>query len=348
MSGNPIHGLQVPAFQRPNNLELSEFDKDNGFPYVSAANGYCMSNELSHFFSQAMSLDPMNPRGIPNSSTGRNSSVNTSPSASTPGENGIYNAFEWTSASESNSPKSAKHYGTSHEDYGFSQFGASILPEAPPTDVFTPSLVRRPPPSQTRNQKVKYNFCVFCKNNGEDESYYLSHTLKDDNGRVTCPILYKYKCPICHATGPISHTIRYCPHNKGQASKYEEMAHITVLKQMRSSTGTRRMIPPGVIGGPLLQSVPPSRRPQADHSQSTIPLSRRPQNHQSGRPVIASNTRGPNAAHTGFTNQPCMPPAPMYGEILNQEERQRRDRDRVSASSNPGEELYNFACTFQN
>ena len=44
-----------------------------------------MSNELSHFFSQAMSLDPMNPRGIPNSSTGRNSSVNTSPSASTPG-----------------------------------------------------------------------------------------------------------------------------------------------------------------------------------------------------------------------------------------------------------------------
>lgn len=39
MSGNPLHGLQVPAFQRPNNLELSEFDKDNGFPYVPAANG---------------------------------------------------------------------------------------------------------------------------------------------------------------------------------------------------------------------------------------------------------------------------------------------------------------------
>ena len=53
-----------------------------------------------------------------------------------------------------------------------------MLPEAPPIDVFTPSLVRRPPASQTRSQKVKYNFCVFCKNNGEDESYYLSHTLK--------------------------------------------------------------------------------------------------------------------------------------------------------------------------
>ena len=60
----------------------------------------------------------------------------------------------------------------------FFRFGPSNFPEAPPSDVFTPSLVRRPPPSQTRNQKVKYNFCVFCKNNGEDESYYLSHTLK--------------------------------------------------------------------------------------------------------------------------------------------------------------------------
>ena len=42
-----------------------------------------------------------------------------------PGENAIYNAFDWTSASESNSPKSAKHYGASHEDYGFSQY---VLP----------------------------------------------------------------------------------------------------------------------------------------------------------------------------------------------------------------------------
>ena len=41
------------------------------------------------------------------------------------GENAIYNAFDWTSASESNSPKSAKHYGASHEDYGFSQY---VLP----------------------------------------------------------------------------------------------------------------------------------------------------------------------------------------------------------------------------
>ena len=89
-----------------------------------------------------------------------------------------------------------------------------MLPEAPPIDVFTPSLVRRPPASQTRSQKVKYNFCVFCKNNGEDEMYYLSHTLKNDDGLVTCPVLSAYICPICGATGPVAHTIKYCPNNK--------------------------------------------------------------------------------------------------------------------------------------
>ena len=51
----------------------------------------------------------------------------------------------------------------------------------------------RPPMSQTHSQKVKYSFCVFCKNNGEDEAFYLGHTLKDDNGRVTCPILFNYR-----------------------------------------------------------------------------------------------------------------------------------------------------------
>ena len=61
---------------------------------------------------------------------------------------------------------------------------------------------------------MKYNFCVFCKNNGEDETFYLSHTLKDELGGVTCPILSVYRCPICGATGAVAHTIKYCPMNK--------------------------------------------------------------------------------------------------------------------------------------
>ena len=89
-----------------------------------------------------------------------------------------------------------------------------------------------------------------------------------------------------------------------------------------------RTLTPGVIGGPMLHSVPPSRRPQFDDGRDSasgkahedpvhrgpprqfftpthlpngpIPLSRRPQINQGGRPIIASNCmRGPNAAHTG-------------------------------------------------
>ena len=44
--------------------------------------------------------------------------------------------------------------------------------------------------------------------------YYLSHTLKNDDGLVTCPVLSAYICPICGATGPVAHTIKYCPNNK--------------------------------------------------------------------------------------------------------------------------------------
>ena len=35
-----------------------------------------------------------------------------------------------------------------------------------------------------RMPRPQYNFCVFCKNNGEDEKFYMTHTLKDDGGLV--------------------------------------------------------------------------------------------------------------------------------------------------------------------
>ena len=123
MSGNKSYGLPaVPAFERPSNLELPNFDKDTIFPYppVTTSPFIMSSEELSHYFGQAMSLDSMRP-SMTGPSSGRGSSVTTSPSASTPGEVPMFNAFDWSSASESNSPKSSTVHGTSQlHDYDFS------------------------------------------------------------------------------------------------------------------------------------------------------------------------------------------------------------------------------------
>lgn len=63
-------------------------------------------------------------------------------------------------------------------------------------------------------------FCRFCKQNGESARVYRSHRLKSDDGKVICPILWSYTCPICKATGDHAHTRRYCP----QAQQQREVA----------------------------------------------------------------------------------------------------------------------------
>lgn len=78
--------------------------------------------------------------------------------------------------------------------------------------------------------------CVFCRNNGESESVYATHNLKASDGRITCPVLRAYTCPICGASGDEAHTIKYCPQNREVA----ERSLSRPQGRLRNATGRRK------------------------------------------------------------------------------------------------------------
>ncbi|RWS14177.1 nanos 3-like protein [Dinothrombium tinctorium] len=79
--------------------------------------------------------------------------------------------------------------------------------------------------------------CSFCKQNGEPRKFYTNHTLRGRDGKILCPILRRYNCPICHnGGGDNAHTIRYCPKNVGP-SKVESI--MKKIKQGRKSNGRK-------------------------------------------------------------------------------------------------------------
>ncbi|KAF3703616.1 Nanos -like protein 2 [Channa argus] len=73
-------------------------------------------------------------------------------------------------------------------------------------------------PSDSSCSGTSTDYCRFCKQNGESPRVYRSHKLKTDTGKVVCPILRNYTCPICEATGDYAHTRRYCT----QAQRQED------------------------------------------------------------------------------------------------------------------------------
>uniref|UniRef100_A0A3Q2VZF1 Nanos homolog 1 n=3 Tax=Haplochromini TaxID=319058 RepID=A0A3Q2VZF1_HAPBU len=81
---------------------------------------------------------------------------------------------------------------------------------------FQNQLGMRKPASRTKQEP---KICVFCRNNGAPEEVYGSHVLKTPDGRVVCPILRAYTCPLCSANGDNAHTIKYCPLSKDQPSQ---------------------------------------------------------------------------------------------------------------------------------
>ena len=63
-------------------------------------------------------------------------------------------------------------------------------------------LFRTCQPSSTRA-------CSFCKSNGEPQCIYSSHSLRNADNSISCPVLKVYQCELCGANG--AHTIKYCP-----------------------------------------------------------------------------------------------------------------------------------------
>lgn len=104
----------------------------------------------------------------------------------------------------------------------------------PDLDNGTPEIT----PRRKKNKKPVATECVFCKNNGEEEAYYRQHSLKYDDGRVSCPVLRAYECPICHACGDDAHTIKYCPKRPKSPGV---MPTVNAFKLLKNSMGKRRV-----------------------------------------------------------------------------------------------------------
>ncbi|XP_012937610.1 nanos homolog 2 [Aplysia californica] len=103
----------------------------------------------------------------------------------------------------------------------------------------------------------KKQFCVFCRNNKEEPAVYNTHVIKNERGEVICPILEKFICPKCGATGPKAHTVKYCP-----LGDYISTVDC-VLRTPRNSTRLRT----SPVGRPT-----PAPRSSSD-SQSSAPSS---------------------------------------------------------------------------
>merc|ERR1719180_372255 len=156
------------------------------------------------------------------------------------------------------------------------------------------SLTSRSSSIIMNGKEVKH--CSLCFHNGEPEEFYSSHNLKTRDGRVvTCPVLRKFVCNICGATGDVAHTLRYCPLNKDGAFSYG--ASLPQLKTRRNAAGnfsSRRM---------FCHPLPSSCRAQDDVNAEVMKLkseaSSLPGSHFCTNPPLAMRTFAGRTRHPG-------------------------------------------------
>jgi hypothetical protein len=101
---------------------------------------------------------------------------------------------------------------------------------------------------------------VFCRNNGEKEQIYTSHTLKDASNHVACPILRLYQCPICHASGDQAHTIKYCPYAEKDSNC------IKMFKENGRMSAAAAFLMNSLAGGNTSPSLSPPATPPPSNS----------------------------------------------------------------------------------
>ncbi|XP_075244196.1 uncharacterized protein LOC142338365 [Convolutriloba macropyga] len=230
----------------------------------------------------------------------------------------LYNEFDRIFAdSRAHSPHTVHSPSNYRSRSRISSYGSVGSACDSQTSVETPvnSSGRVPPSVQLARKLNAKRLCVFCKNNGEVESVYASHILKDDDGRVLCPILRAYTCPICGDSGDTAHTIKYCPQNTGQNSPSQDTTP-TKQNQMSNCSSSMSAVNQHPPPPPTYASIPSSTFAAAASNPMSGNISgvtfankvamSQQQQHQSqqqsqqGAPITLGGSKVPTAAAAGI------------------------------------------------
>ena len=95
-----------------------------------------------------------------------------------------------------------------------------------------------PAPLPLAQPQPNLEVCSFCKNNGQPESVYTSHPVRDKKGNCACPVLRAYTCPTCGQSGDKAHTLKYCPKKK----IYTEEETMEIHKRRKNQSKTPKRV----------------------------------------------------------------------------------------------------------